>query len=163
MSIIALKKSDEDLKNESQQSEVAKALSQTLANTFVLYLKTQNYHWNVEGSKFVAIHKLTEEHYQNLFLAIDELAERIRALGFYAPGTMKDFAEISTIKDAKSMPIADTKMIADLVDDHVSIVSSLKKAIKTSDKDDDTTTTDILSGRRKFHEEAAWMLKSMVK
>ncbi|SMF03277.1 Dps family protein [Pseudobacteriovorax antillogorgiicola] len=157
-----LKQSD-DLAGSDQREPVAGVLAQSLADTYTLYLKTQNFHWNVEGPRFVGIHTLTEEHYQNLALAVDTLAERIRALGFYAPGSYKEYAQMSSIEEVEGGALDSEKMLKTLVDDHMSLVSKIKESIEVAEKHGDSTTADMLSERRDFHEQAAWMLRSLGK
>ncbi len=142
---------------------VANGLAQILADSFSLYLKTLNYHWNVEGARFVGIHKLTDEHYHLMLDAIDVIAERIRALGYYAPGSYAEYSQMTTIKDPKTGQLDATEMLLDLESDHMQLVGKLKECIDIADANHDTTTADLLSGRRNFHEEAAWMIRSLSK
>jgi starvation-inducible DNA-binding protein len=145
-----------------KRSHVAEALCGILADSYGLLVKTQNYHWNVRGPRFVGIHKLTEEQYKELFAAIDDLAERIRALGFFTPGSFKQFATNMSLHDAESdMPPAESAMIQQLEADHMKLVADIKEAIKICEQEEDTTTADMLSERRGAHEKAAWMLRSL--
>jgi len=159
----SLKKSDALDLGAGKLAKVAEGLNVALANTYALYLKTQYFHWNAEGPKFFALHNLTEEHYQNMQIAIDDLAERIRAIGFYAPGSFKAFAKHSVIKDAPDQPFTDGEAIEMLHDDHLVVVRQLQKAIAAAEAEDDHPTADMLTERRAFHEKSAWMLRSLMK
>lgn len=167
MSNLKLLRSD-DLSQELSEDRleaqaVADGVAQILADTFSIYLKTLNYHWNVEGARFVGIHKLTDEHYHLMLDAIDALAERIRALGFYAPGSYAEYSKMTTIKDPKTGDLDASDMLLDLESDHMHLVGKIKECIEIAEANHDTTTTDLLSGRRNFHEEAAWMIRSLGK
>lgn len=166
------------LKNENQASQVqlsdkldqyqdkqviVKSLSKMLANSFLLYLKTFNFHWNVEGERFIGIHTLTEEHYKDMQNAIDEIAERIRALGFYAPGSFQEFSKITNIEESDSEPKSSDAMLKELINDHMLMVSEFEAAAKITEEHKDHSTTDLFSNRRAFHEKAAWMLRSLTK
>lgn len=157
-----LKKSD-NLAGSDDLKPVAETLSQVLADTFTLYLKTLNYHWNVEGARFVGIHNLTDEQYHNMFEAIDTLAERIRALGYYSPGSYEEFSKMTTIHEASTGTVSAGDMLQNLENDHMTLVAKLKESIPVVEKHDDSTTADLLSERRDFHEQAAWMLRSLGK
>jgi starvation-inducible DNA-binding protein len=138
---------------------VVKALEQALADTYALALKTQNYHWNVEGPTFFGLHKLFEEQYDDAHAAVDELAERIRALGAFAPGGLRVFQEISGIADAKDGLDA-RAMIDDLIAGHATLASTLKAGIEAAEKAADPVTADMLTGRLTTHDKHAWMLRS---
>ena len=139
---------------------VVKALEQALADTYTLALKTQNYHWNVEGPNFFGLHNLFEEHYTDGYAAADELAERIRALGAAAPGGLRAFQEITKIADAKEGVDAKA-MIDDLIDSHAAVVATLKTGVDVAENADDPATADMLTGRVTAHDKAAWMLRSI--
>lgn len=162
MNVIALKKSD-NVQSFEENRPVVECLTQVLADSFTLYVKTLNYHWNVEGQRFIAIHELTEKQYRAMVEAIDEIAERIRALGFYTPGSMSAYREISRINEANSGDVDAQTMLRDLETDHRMIVEQLREGVQIADKNGDSTTADIFSDRREFHEEAAWMLRSIAK
>ena len=140
---------------------VAEALKTVLADTYALYLKTQNYHWNVEGPQFKSLHGLFEEQYTDLAAAIDEIAERIRALGEKAPGTMKAYGALTSIKEGDENLDA-KKMVKELEADQGVIAASLKKALAVAQKADDEVTADLMIGRLTVHEKAAWMLRVSV-
>ena len=139
---------------------VVKALEQALADTYTLALKTQNYHWNVEGPNFFGLHNLFEEHYTDGYAAADELAERIRALGAAAPGGLRAFQEITKIADAKEGVDAKA-MIDDLIDSHAAVVATLKTGVDVAENADDPATADMLTGRVTAHDKAACMLRSI--
>jgi len=139
---------------------VVKALEQALADTFALALKTQNYHWNVVGPNFFGLHNLFEEQYTDAFGAVDELAERIRALGAPAPGGLRAFQEISKIADAQD-GIDAKAMIDDLAAGNEAIGATLKAGIEAAGNAGDDVTADLLTGRLATHDKAAWMLRSL--
>lgn len=140
-------------------AEVASVLSRFLANSYVLYVKTHGYHWNVRGPQFGSLHTLFEQHYTDLALAIDELAERIRALGENAPGSMAMFQELSELKEAEGVPIAD-EMIRDLAADHVTLSRIAAEVVDAAEEVEDVVTADMATSRKLFHDKAAWMLRA---
>ncbi len=135
------------------------ALEETLANSYLLMLKTQNYHWNVVGENFKSLHELFQVQYEELFVAIDEIAERIRAIGSKVEGSFEGFSQLSKFK--KGDKNSDSKtMINSLVADHDELAKSLKLAVKTAQEELDEGTADMFIGRIKAHEKAIWMLES---
>lgn len=130
-----------------------------LASTYTLYLKTQNYHWNVTGINFYSLHKLFEEQYNDLFMAVDAIAEKIRAHGEKAYGTFTKYLKISVIKEAKD-EISDKEMVKDLLNDQKIMIDLLNKLIKEFAGDE--ATIDMLIGRVEVHEKNSWMLKSIL-
>lgn len=140
-------------------NEIAKKLSHFLADNFALYVKTLNYHWNMVGPEFFMYHKLLEEQYQELAEASDELAERIRMLGFQAPATMQDFLKLTCLKEGKA-GLSQDKMIAELVKDHESMVSHAHGLIAFTDEKKDQGTSDLVIERLRFSDKAAWLLRS---
>jgi|GEM_PF-150395 len=144
----------------SNRSDLADQLGGCLADTLLLMIKTQAYHWNVSGPLFVPIHELTETHYQDLFAAVDELAERIRTLGYPAPFSSGQMSDMAAIDEEQGKPTAQ-EMIETLVVDHQKIAQRLRDAALTADKSDDIATADMLTARIAFHEKAVWMLKSI--
>ena len=135
------------------------ALSRVLAETYTLYLKTQNFHWNVTGPSFHALHTMFGEQYQEMAPAIDELAERIRALGSPAPGSYREFAALSGIEEAGGRPDA-TDMVRLLAGDHEQVVETLARAVTTAEAAGDVPTADMLIARIQTHQKHAWMLNS---
>lgn len=146
---------------EQIRAKIANRLNILLANEFVLYIKTLNYHWNVQGPVFGPLHKLFNDQYKELLDIIDELAERIRALDMHAFGTMKEYIKNATIEEEKpnQYPVP-TQMIAHLVHDHDAIITQLRKDIEFTDKHDDTGTNNFLSELIEKHEKIAWMLRA---
>lgn len=147
--------------NEKDRKALCKGLSKFLADSYLLYLKTQNYHWNVTGKMFQALHTLFEEQYKDLAEAVDEIAERIRALGEYAPGSFASFSKISSIKEESTVPTAE-EMIQNLVVGHEAVVSTGRELMSLTDEYEDDVTADLLTQRMQVHEKAAWMLRSMI-
>lgn len=135
-------------------------LTKLLCTTYTLLVKTQNVHWHIEGPDFGYVHALTEDHYNNLFAAVDEVAERIRMIGFDAPCTMEEFAQNSAISGALDRSSA-RSMIAGLLEGHKTIIAGLSGAIKMVAED--AATADLLTKRLAFHEKAAWILASLNK
>ena len=141
--------------------EVAEKLSVIMADTYALYLKTQNYHWHVKGPHFKPLHELFETQYQELALAADEIAERILTLGYRAPATFKEFEKLKHIKDGNSKLEA-SKMIKELADDRGTLVKDLYKAITLAEKHHDEGTINLLGDHIETHEKARWMLNSSI-
>ena len=139
----------------------AHALKIVLADSYALYLKTHNYHWNVEGANFRALHLMFEEQYTDLAIAVDDIAERIRALGEKAPGTFSAFSKLSSIKEGDENASA-ASMIKELANSQDTIIGSLKNALDVAQKVNDEVTAGLLIDRMGVHEKAAWMLKSTV-
>jgi starvation-inducible DNA-binding protein len=146
--------------NSNARKEVAEALSHGLANTYLLQLKTQYYHWNVTGPQFISLHLLFEEQYKALAAGVDELAERIRSLGFSAPGTFRNFEELAMLQEDKSLPGGWEMMVANLVAAHESLSRNARERIKFVQKMGDEGTADLFIRRLQEHEKAAWMLRS---
>ena len=141
---------------------IADGLADVLADTYRLVFKTHAYHWNVEGPLFYSVHKLTEEQYENMFDAADELAERIRALGQLAPSAMADIVGRSTIDDKKGN-LSTADMVEDLAADHERIAHRLHALIDLVEGKKDPVTEDLATERSAFHEQAAWMLRAIAK
>lgn len=140
---------------------MAKALSGALADCFTLYLKTLGVHWNVVGASFYSLHKLTEAQYQDLDVAIDEIAERIRALGHIAPASFGDFAKHSVLDSSKTISSAD-EMIHSLIADNEAISKRMREFVSVAAEADDVFTADMLTARIGKHEQNAWMLRAIV-
>lgn len=145
----------------TDRKELAKMLGEALASTYVLYHKTHAYHWNVAGPLFYSVHKLTDEQYQELASAVDDIAERIRAIGFAAPTGLEAYTRNSVVSDVKGIPVAGD-MIAELADDHQRIAASMRQMVEEAERVEDVYTADLLTGRIGVHEEAAWMLNAML-
>jgi starvation-inducible DNA-binding protein len=144
-----------------KREEIARGLSRVLADTYTLYLKTHNFHWNVTGPMFQTLHLMFETHYNELALAVDLVAERIRALGLPAPGTYRQFAELSTIKEEDGVPKA-TDMIKKLVEGHETVARTAREVFGQADAANDQPTCDLLTQRMQIHEKTAWMLRSLL-
>ena len=147
--------------SEKDKEQIVQGLSQLLADTFSIYIKTHNFHWNVSGPMFVTLHTLFEQQYTELALAIDIIAERIRALGAFAPGSFKAFQDLTSIPDMEDIPDALT-MIALLVEDNETIIKTARSIIPLADKAYDTPTADLATARILVHEKTAWMLTSLL-
>lgn len=138
---------------------VTEALKTVLADSYTLYLKTQFFHWNVTGPHFRSLHLLFEEQYTDLQTAVDDIAERIRALGEVAPGSFKAYGRLSGIPEAESAPAA-AEMVKTLASDQETILGSLKKALEAAQKAGDEATVGMVTDRITLHEKNRWMLKS---
>jgi starvation-inducible DNA-binding protein len=147
--------------NDTDRKEIAAGLSRLLADSYTLYLKTHNYHWNVEGPQFNTLHTMFETQYTELALAVDEVAERIRALGEPAPGSYKAFAALSSIDEQDGRLSAD-EMIRDLVAGQEAVVRTARSVFPTVGQANDEPTADLLTQRMQIHEKNAWMLRSML-
>ena len=143
------------------REEIAQGLSRLLADTYTLYLKTHNFHWNVTGPMFQTLHLMFETQYNELALAVDLVAERIRSLGFPAPGTYKQFVELSSIKETQGVPSA-PDMIKLLVEGQEAVVRTARSLFPAVDKVSDEATADLLTQRMQIHEKTAWMLRSLL-
>lgn len=131
-----------------------------LANTYVLLLKTHNFHWNIEGGRFFTLHLLFEKQYQELFEESDTVAERIRALGRKAPGSMRAFLKLATIREAEQEDLSENEMLADLLRSHEEIVRELRTFIDHAEEDKDQGTMDLFVQALRSHEKTVWMLRS---
>ncbi len=147
---------------EGKRVEIAKSLSKLLAETYTLYLKTHKYHWNVTGPMFQTLHLMFETQYNELALAVDGIAERIRVLGVKAPGSYREFSDLSSVKDDPNTEVAATQMIENLLKDHEQIARSAKEILPLLDGANDEGTNSLLGARIEYHEKTAWMLKSLV-
>jgi starvation-inducible DNA-binding protein len=147
--------------SEGDRKDISDGLSKLLADTYTLYLKTHNFHWNVTGPMFQTLHLLFETQYNELALAVDLIAERIRALGFYAPGTYADYARLSSIKEHPGVPKA-KDMIRELVEGQEAVVRTARTVFPVVDKAHDEASADLLTQRITLHEKSAWMLRSLL-
>jgi starvation-inducible DNA-binding protein len=141
---------------------VAKQLARLLADTYSLYLKTHNFHWNVTGPQFNSLHAMFETQYNALWLAADEVAERIRILDVFAPGSYSQFAKLTSIKEEPGVPEW-KDMVAQLVEGHEIAAATSRDTIKAAEAVGDEGTADMVTGRLKDHEKTAWMLRSLLK
>ena len=143
----------------TKHAQTVDKLSALLADTYTLYLKTHNYHWNVTGPMFTTLHTLFETQYNELALAVDEIAERIRTLGERAPGSYTEFAQLSSVNEDTTSPAAEA-MIKVLVADQAKIVESARAVIRAAQDTDDDASADLGTRRIDVHEKNAWMLRS---
>ena len=146
---------------ENDRKAIAEGLSRVLADTFALYLKTHSFHWNVTGPMFNTLHTMFMTQYTELWTALDEVAERIRALGYPAPGSFSQFTKLASIGEEPGVPKAQD-MIRQLVEGHEAVARTARKVILTADEANDQPTTDLLTQRLQIHEKTAWMLRSLL-
>lgn len=146
---------------EKQRLVIAKGLAVLLADSYTLYLKTHNFHWNVTGPMFTTLHQLFEEHYLELATAVDDIAERIRSLGVPAPGSYAEFAKLTAVPEAEGVPKA-TAMIAALLADHETVARTARSVFPEAEAANDEATADLLTARLQVHEKTAWMLRSLI-
>ncbi|MDP8567285.1 Dps family protein [Methylophilus aquaticus] len=151
---------DIGINNEDRQ-KIAEGLSKLLADTYTLYLKTHYFHWNVTGPMFNTLHLMFETQYTELALAVDLVAERIRSLGVYAPGTYAQFSKLTSIDETIDVPKA-SDMISELVAGHEAVCRTARSVFPAAEKADDEATADLLTQRLQLHEKTAWMLRSML-
>jgi starvation-inducible DNA-binding protein len=144
-----------------QRQKIADGLSRLLADSYTLYLKTHNYHWNVTGPQFSSLHTLFEQQYTELAVAVDDIAERIRSLGIRAPGSYEEFAKLTSVDEAGGGESADD-MIRQLVTGQETIVRTAREAFPAADEANDEPTADLLTQRMQSHEKNAWMLRSLL-
>lgn len=147
--------------SESDRKAIAEGLSKLLADSYTLYLKTHNFHWNVTGPMFQTLHLMFETQYTELSTAVDLIAERIRALGHFAPGSYKEYARLTSVPEADGVPSA-KEMIRQLVDAQESVVRTARSVFPTAEKAADEATADLLTQRIQLHEKTAWMLRSLL-
>ncbi|MNR75583.1 DNA protection during starvation protein [compost metagenome] len=147
--------------SEAEREAIAQGLSRLLADTYTLYLKTHNFHWNVTGPMFQTLHLMFETQYNELALAVDLIAERIRSLGFPAPGTYAEFAHLSSIPETSGVPKAQ-EMIRLLVEGQEAVIRTARSVFPLADQASDEPTADLLTQRLQVHEKTAWMLRSLL-
>jgi starvation-inducible DNA-binding protein len=146
---------------DAERKQIAEGLGRLLADTYTLYLKTHNFHWNVTGPMFQTLHLMFETQYNELALAVDLIAERIRALGFPAPGTYRDFAKLTSITEPTGVPSA-KQMIAELVQGQETVVRTARSIFPVVEESNDEVTADLLTQRMQIHEKTAWMLRALL-
>ena len=147
--------------NPPDRQKIAKGLSHLLADSYTLYLKTHNFHWNVTGPMFQTLHLMFEAQYTELAIAVDLIAERIRALGQPAPGSYAEFAELTSIKEARGVSTA-KEMIAQLVQAQESVIRTARSIFPDAETAHDEATADLLTQRLQLHEKTAWMLRALL-
>ena len=146
---------------EADRKAIAEGLSKVLADTFALYIKTHSFHWNVTGPMFNTLHTMFMEQYSELWAALDEIAERIRALGYPAPGSFSQFRQLASIDEEVSVPKAQ-EMIRQLVAGHEAVARTARTVFPTASEANDQPTADLLTQRLQVHDKAAWMLRSLL-
>jgi starvation-inducible DNA-binding protein len=147
--------------NEEDRERIAQGLSSLLADSYTLYLMTHNFHWNVTGPMFNTLHQMFMDQYTEQWGALDTIAERIRALGYHAPGTYKEFAKLSTIKEVEGVPEA-LEMVRLLLSAQEATARTARKLFSVADAANDQPTSDFLTQRLQVHEKTAWMLRSLL-
>ncbi|UOF02966.1 Dps family protein [Bdellovibrio reynosensis] len=146
---------------EGDRKKIAEGLSRLLADSYTLYLKTHNFHWNVTGPQFQTLHVMFEGQYTELSAAVDLIAERIRSLGMPAPGTYKEFSKLTSIEEPDGVPSA-TEMIQQLVEGQEAVVRTARSIFPVVEKAGDEASADLLTQRMQLHEKTAWMLRSLL-
>lgn len=146
---------------DKDRKAIAQGISQLLADSYTLYLKTHNYHWNVTGPMFQTLHTMFETQYNELALAIDLIAERIRALGEKAPGSYHDFQKLSSVKEEVGQPEA-REMIVRLIEGHEAVIRTSRNVFPLAAEASDEVSCDLLTQRMQVHEKTAWMLRSLL-
>ena len=141
------------------RNQIASGLKRLLADSYTLYLQTHNFHWNVSGPSFRELHLMFEEHYTELAVAVDDIAERIRTLDVIAPGTYKEFAQLSSVKEVEGVPAAE-EMVDILTKGHEQVVRTAREVLKLAQEGDDESTAALVSDRMRIHEKTAWMLRA---
>lgn len=147
--------------NEADRKKIVDGLSKLLADSYILYLKTHNFHWNVEGPMFNTLHLMFMDQYTELWNALDLVAERIRALGSYAPGSYKKFAQLSSIPESDEH-VAAKDMIRQLLQGHETVAKTVRTIFPVAEAGSDEATLDLLTQRLQIHEKTAWMLRSLL-
>jgi starvation-inducible DNA-binding protein len=148
--------------DEADRASIAQGLSRLLADSYTLYLTTHNFHWNVTGPMFNTLHAMFMQQYTALWTSIDDIAERIRALGHFAPGSYGAFGKLASVPDAPGEPPKAMEMVRILVKGHEAVARTARELLPTVDKAGDEPTMDLLTQRLEFHEKTAWMLRSML-
>lgn len=148
--------------SKENRAEISEGLKRLLADSYTLYLQTHNFHWNVTGLQFRELHLMFEEHYTELAVAVDDIAERIRTLDVPAPGTYKEFAKLSSIKEVDGVP-SSTDMVTILTQGHEQVIKTSREVLKVAQDADDESTAALVSDRMRIHEKTAWMLRATQK
>ncbi len=148
--------------SEQDRASIAQGLSRLLADTFTLYLTTHNFHWNVKGPLFTSLHGMFMEQYTELWNAVDPIAERIRSLGYPAPGAYAQFSDLTSLPDVPEVPPAAMEMVRILVKGHEAVARTARELFPLADQANDEPTADLLTQRLTLHEQTAWMLRSLL-
>jgi starvation-inducible DNA-binding protein len=147
--------------SEEERQSIANGVGELLADTYTLYLKTHNFHWNVVGPRFHDLHVMFEAQYTELSTAVDDVAERIRTLGFPAPGTYSQFAALTSISETTGVPTAD-EMVTILTCDNETLIRTARRILPLAQKASDESTASLIADRMVIHEKTAWMLRSLL-
>lgn len=147
--------------SDADRQKLSEGLSRLLADTYTLYLKTHYFHWNVTGPHFTSLHTMFETQYTELAVAVDDIAERIRALGFVAPGSYKEFAKLTSIPESEGVPDA-LSMVRQLVEGQETVIRTAREFFPVTEAASDEPTADLLTQRLQVHEKTAWMLRSIL-
>lgn len=147
--------------SETARNSVAAALNATLADTYALYMKTHAYHWNVTGPQFHTLHVMFEEQYREMWAALDEIAERVRALGVFAPSSGKVLSDLAAIDNADEEPPAAKTMIENLLNGHETLIRRAREGLATAEEAGDAASADLFTVRIQLHEKTAWMLRAL--
>lgn len=147
--------------NEKDRAQIADSLCHLLADSYALYLKTHSFHWNVTGPMFQTLHAMFEKQYTELALAVDAIAERIRALGHFAPGSYAEFGRLSTLRDSNGVPKA-MEMVHHLVEGHEVVIRTARNVASVAERAQDQATLELATLRLQVHEKTAWMLRSLL-
>lgn len=151
-----------DIGISTQQREIiANGLKRLLADSYTLYLKTHNFHWNVTGPQFTSLHAMFEQQYIDLASAVDLIAERIRALGFRAPGSYTEFSQLTSIEE-ETRALAATEMVKELIKGQEAVIRTARSLVEAVDEAQDEASMDLLTQRMQHHEKTAWMLRSLL-
>ncbi|MBC3766206.1 Dps family protein [Neptunicella marina] len=145
--------------SEANREKIAEGLKRLLADSYTLYLQTHNFHWNVTGPQFRELHLMFEEHYTELAVAVDDIAERIRTLDVPAPGTYKEFAKLSSIEEVEGVPAAG-EMVDLLTKGHEQVVKTAREVLALAQDGNDESSAALVSDRMRIHEKTAWMLRA---
>lgn len=148
--------------DEEHRAFIARGLSRLLAETYTLYLTTHNFHWNVTGRMFNTLHTMFMAQYTEMWNAVDPIAERIRALGFYAPGSYAEFSKLSTLPDAPAKPPKAMEMVEILAQGHEALARTAREVFPIVDEAGDQPSADVLTQRMDIHEKTAWMLRALL-
>jgi len=148
--------------SETNRLKIADGLKNLLADSYTLYLQTHNFHWNVTGPQFRELHLMFEEHYTELSVAVDDVAERIRTLDVVAPGTYKEFAKLSSIQEVDGIP-SGKDMVDILTRGHEQVIKTCREVLKLAQEGDDESSASLASDRMRIHEKTAWMLRVLNK
>jgi len=147
--------------DEKQREEISQGLLKLLADTYTLYLKTHGFHWNVTGPMFQSLHTLFETQYNEMWMAVDEIAERVRTLDSWAPGSYAEISKLSTVKENKGRLEA-LQMVRSLVEGHETVIKTIRSIFPKAEKAGDQATVDLLTKRLEVHEKTCWMLRSQL-